>query len=97
MTQHDPVKVALVIAVAAGLANAAVQIAIQRDVNAVLPKDKRFPYLRWGPAWGVQREIFRTHREFYPDSELRTLSRCLAGLQGLSFAFIFLQSVNASP
>jgi hypothetical protein len=96
MEQHDPVKVALVICFAAGLAASAVLFTIQREVNLELPKDKRFSCFQGGRDWGKQREIFRAHRRLYPDSELRKLYWLFSGLSVLSFGFIFLQSVNAS-
>ena len=96
MTQHDPMKVAFVIGFATALASAAVQFTIQRDVNSALPKDQRISYWRSGRDWGWRERLFRAHRDFYPDSELRTLYWVLCGLTMLSGAFIFLQGVTAS-
>lgn len=82
-------KVAFVIGFVAALASAAVQFTIQRDVNAALPKDQRIRYWRSKRDWGWQQRLFRAHRQFYPDSELRTLYWVLWGLTMLSGAFIF--------
>jgi len=96
MAQHDPVKVAFVICFAAGISSAAVQFTIQREVNEMLPEEERFSSFHSRADWGWRRRMFRAHRRFYPDSELRTLYWIYSGISMLSIGFIFLQTVRTS-
>jgi hypothetical protein len=71
--QHDPVKVTLIVLIAAVTASRAVSFEMKRDVKRALPLEQ-FPTAAFRGDWRPQRWLLKRHRELYPDDILAPLS-----------------------
>jgi hypothetical protein len=91
MAQHDPVKVLLIVLMAAVAANWAVLFEMKRDVKRAVP-DEEIPTATFRGDWRPQRWLLRRHRELYPGDILAPVASGL-NLVGIVVIVILLLAV----